>query len=109
MTAQCQGIDDEDNNNHADGDSCTYELLIRRSRHPSPQKKPPLGRSPAHQSADVARPVFARRYDAVQDDTQHELEQLVWRGQRRKCVQRQTSVPLGAAVTAHRRGSRSPS
>jgi hypothetical protein len=55
------------------------------------QKKPALGRRPAHQSADIARPVFARRNGAVQNDTQHELEQLVWRGQRRKRVPRQTS------------------
>ena len=99
ITAQSEGTEDEDNNNHAGCGACAFELLIRRSRRPSRQKKPALGRRPAHQSADIARPVFARRYDAVQNDTQHELEQLVWRGQRPKRVPRQTSVPLGAAVS----------
>jgi hypothetical protein len=60
-----EGTEDEGNNNsHAGCDACAFELLVRRSRRPSRQKKPPLSRS-VHESTNIGWHAIAR----VQNDT----------------------------------------
>jgi hypothetical protein len=62
--AQSEGTEDEGNNNHAGCGACAFELLVRRSRRPSRQKKPPLSRS-VHESTNIGWHAIAR----VQNDT----------------------------------------
>jgi hypothetical protein len=64
ITAQSEGTEDEDNNNHAGCGAWAFELLVRRSRRPSRQKKPALSGSIC-ESANIGCHAFAR----MQNDT----------------------------------------
>jgi hypothetical protein len=64
ITAQSEGTEDEDNNNHAGCGAWAFELLVRRSRRPSRQKKPALSGSIC-ESANIGWHAFAR----MQNDT----------------------------------------
>jgi hypothetical protein len=64
ITAQSEGTEDEDNNNHAGCGAWAFELLVRRSRRPSRQKKPALSGSIC-ESTNIGWHAFAR----MQNDT----------------------------------------